>query len=123
MSIQMVFFIILSVVAIALIAMVRISRARRNRAILGDRTVKNSEVYVGNLNYRTEETDLERHFAQYGKISEVKIIKNNRTGRSKGYAFIRYTSANEAEKALSSHGAEFNSRSLVVRIAKSEAHG
>ena len=119
MSIQIVFFIILSIVAVALILMVRVSRGKT-----GMRTgqAKNSEVYVGNLNYRTEEQELKKHFAQYGKINEVKIIKNNRTGRSKGYAFIRYASANEAEKALSSHGAQFNSRSLVVRIAKSQAH-
>ena len=119
MSIQMVFFIILSIVAVLLIAMVRINRSKRR---VGTGPAVNSEVYVGNLNYRTQEQDLKQHFSQYGKINEVKIIKNNRTGRSKGYAFIRYASANEAEGALVEHGEQFNSRALVVRIAKSQAH-
>ena len=120
MSMQLIFTLFLLVTALFLVRAIRASRRRGGKATRGH--ASNSEVYVGNLNYRTDEQELTQHFAQYGKINEVKIIKNNRTGRSKGYAFIRYGSANEAEKALSSHGAEFNSRALVVRIAKSQAH-
>lgn len=115
MSIQLMSVLILSPVAILILARIYKSRRCRN----GDGN--NNEVYVGNLNYQTGEADLKRHFSQYGKINEIKIIKNNRTGRSKGYAFIRYANTNEAERALASHGEEFNSRALVVRIAKSQA--
>ena len=94
-----------------------IIRSRRRRG----RLTGENEVYVGNLNYRTKENDLKSFFSQYGKINEVKIIKNNRTGRSKGYAFIRYSTDAEAANALASHGEDFNSRALVVRIAKSQA--
>jgi RNA recognition motif-containing protein len=114
MSVQLMSVLILSVIAILVLAIIRKSRRRR-----GDSS--SHEVYVGNLNYQTNEADLKRHFSQYGKINEIKIIKNNRTGRSKGYAFIRYANGNEAEQALSSHGKEFNTRALVVRIAKSHA--
>lgn len=115
MSAQLVLVLVFSAVALVLLLMVIRSRRRGGSAA-------NSEVYVGNLNYRTREGELKSFFSQYGKINEVKIIKNNRTGRSKGYAFIRYASEKEANDALSSHGEDFNSRALVVRIAKSQAH-
>jgi len=112
MSAQFMFVIILSAVAVILMTMV--IRSRRNAAA-------SSEVYVGNLNYYTKENELKKFFSQFGKINEIKIIKNNRTGRSKGYAFIRYKTDNEANNALASHGQQFNNRALVVRIAKSQA--
>ncbi|OGO94234.1 MAG: hypothetical protein A3F41_03280 [Coxiella sp. RIFCSPHIGHO2_12_FULL_44_14] len=75
-------------------------------------------MYVGNLPYRIDENILKDHFAQYGDIQTVKVVRNFRTGQSKGYAFITYANAKQATKALIAHGQEFHGRSMVVRIAK-----
>ncbi len=79
----------------------------------------NDQIYVGNLPYHVRENDLHNHFSRFGAIETIKIVRNLRTGRSKGYAFVTYTSAKQAVKALSAHGKDLQGRSLVVRIAKS----
>lgn len=78
----------------------------------------NEQIYVGNLPYRLDETDLRGYFSRFGGIQAIKIIRNFKTGRSKGYAFVTYQSAKQAAKALAAHGRELGGRSLVVRIAK-----
>lgn len=78
----------------------------------------NDQIYVGNLSYRLNETDLQGYFSRFGTIQTIKIICNFKTGQSKGYAFVTYQSAKQAVKALAAHGEEFGGRSLVVRIAK-----
>ena len=45
-------------------------------------------IYVGNLNYRVKEADLQQVMEDYGTVSSVKVIMDRETGRSKGFAFI-----------------------------------
>ena len=78
----------------------------------------NDQIYVGNLPYRIQENDLHGYFSRFGPIETIKIVRNFRTGRSKGYAFVTYESAKQAVKALAAHGKDLHGRSMVVRIAK-----
>lgn len=78
----------------------------------------NEQVYVGNLPYHISEEDLRHYFSQYGVAHSVRVIRNFKTGRSKGYAFVTYNSAAQAKAALAAHGKEMQGRSMVVRIAK-----
>ena len=48
-------------------------------------------MYVGNLNYRVKEGDLEQAMAAYGVVTSVKVIKDRETGKSKGFAFHLYS--------------------------------
>jgi RNA recognition motif-containing protein len=77
-----------------------------------------SKIYAGNLSYDTKEADLEEFFAQYGKTSEVKLIKDNTTGRSKGFAFITFENQKDAEASLEANGAELQGRKIRVNIAR-----
>jgi len=79
---------------------------------------ENEQIYVGNLHYNVQKNTLFDTFKPFGTIREVRIIQNNKTGRSKGFAFIRFKTADQAEKALKMHGRDLYGRSLVVRIAK-----
>ena len=45
-------------------------------------------MYVGNLNYRVKEGDLEQAMSAYGVVTSVKVIKDRETGKSKGFAFV-----------------------------------
>lgn len=72
-------------------------------------------IYVGNVAYKATEEDLRTLFEQYGEVSSVKIIRNPKTGRSKGFAFVEMpddASASEAIKKI--NGTEFLGRSLKV---------
>ena len=45
-------------------------------------------IYVGNLSYGVDESQLKGIFEQYGEVSSVKIINDKFTGRSKGFGFV-----------------------------------
>jgi len=46
-------------------------------------------IYVGNINYSLSEDDIRKIFEVMGKVESVKIVQDKRSGRSKGYGFIR----------------------------------
>ena len=74
-------------------------------------------MYVGNLNYRVKEGDLEQAMAAYGVVTSVKVIKDRETGKSKGFAFVEME--NEAAQAMNElNGSEFMGRQLVIKEAR-----
>lgn len=109
-------YLVISLVVIAILVMlVLVIRGRRRSA---SRSGGSEQIYIGNLSYKVGERDLKNHFSQYGEIIEVRIVKDRRTGRSKGYAFVTFATARDAKKSLVDHGRELAGRSLVVHIAK-----
>ncbi|TXG52807.1 hypothetical protein EZV62_021976 [Acer yangbiense] len=55
---------------------------------------------VLNITFRTSADDLFPLFDKYGKVVDVFIPRNRRTGESRGFAFVRYKYADEAQKAV-----------------------
>ncbi|SHF93696.1 RNA recognition motif. (a.k.a. RRM, RBD, or RNP domain) [Bacteroides luti] len=76
-------------------------------------------IYVGNLNYRVREADLQQIMEDYGTVTSVKVIMDRETGKSKGFGFIEMPNDAEAAKAIAElNGAEFEGRALVVKEAR-----
>ena len=76
-------------------------------------------IYVGNLDYKVNENDLESLFSEYGTVSSVKIISDKYNGRSKGFGFVEMENDNEAKKAVSGlNGSSLKSRDITVNEAK-----
>ncbi|KAM4777104.1 protein boule-like isoform 2-T2 [Cyanocitta cristata] len=78
-----------------------VSPVRLNNLIGSPRfgTVTPNSVFVGGIDFKTNENDLKKFFAQYGSVTEVKII-NDRAGVSKGYGFVTFETQEEAQKIL-----------------------
>ncbi|WP_158771781.1 RNA-binding protein [Paraglaciecola sp. L1A13] len=75
-------------------------------------------LYVGNLPYRANEQAVQQHFELQGQVHSVRLMKDRRTGKRKGYGFVEMTSAG-AEKAIENlNDSEFQERTLKVRMAK-----
>lgn len=55
-------------------------------------------IYIGNLNYRVRESDLQQVLEEYGVVESVKLIIDRDTNRSKGFAFAEFTNESEARK-------------------------
>ena len=73
----------------------------------------NSKLYVGNLDYSVNSTELKELFVKYGEVKEVKIIEG------KGFAFIEMANQIDAEKAKKElNGSDFKGRPLKVDAAK-----
>ena len=81
--------------------------------------VDNSKtLYVGNLPYRANEQAVQQHFELQGQVLSVRLMKDRRTGKRKGYGFVEMTAAG-AEKAIQNlNDSEFQERTLKVRMAK-----
>lgn len=76
-------------------------------------------IYIGNLDYRVTEDALKGIFEKYGSVSEVKIITDKFTGRSKGFGFIVMENNSEAKKAISElNGTTVENRQITVNEAR-----
>lgn len=76
-------------------------------------------IYVGNLDYKVDETDLESLFEEFGAVSSAKVIIDKFSGRSKGFGFITMDNDDEAAKAIKElDGTMLKSREVVVNEAR-----
>jgi RNA recognition motif-containing protein len=74
---------------------------------------------VGNLSYQTVENDLQDYFSQAGTVTSVNLMLDKVTGKSRGFAFVEFATAEEASKAVEDfHGKEFQGRALTVNVAR-----
>ena len=77
------------------------------------------KLYVGNLSYNVNNNELEEMFAPHGTVESASIITDRDTGRSKGFAFVEMSSAEEAQAAITGlNGMSVSGRSIVVNISK-----
>ena len=77
------------------------------------------KLYVGNLSFETTENDLQDLFEQHGQVSEVKLMMDRMTGKSRGFAFITMNDNAQAGAAMSAlNGRELNGRTLSVNEAR-----
>ncbi|OGO63764.1 MAG: hypothetical protein A2029_04480 [Chloroflexi bacterium RBG_19FT_COMBO_47_9] len=78
-----------------------------------------NKLYVGNLPFSTTEEDLRGMFAQAGTVVSVSLIKDRDSGRSRGFAFVEFSSQAEAEKAVSLfNNTPLDNRTLKVNLAR-----
>jgi RNA recognition motif-containing protein len=76
-------------------------------------------IYIGNLSYEVTEEDLKGAFEVFGEVNTVKVIKDNHTGRSKGFGFVEMPAKAEAESAIEAlNGKDLKGRSLNVSEAR-----
>ena len=80
--------------------------------------MQQNKLYVGNFPYSVDESKLREMFSSFGEISDITLIKDRDTGRSKGFAFITFATQQAAETALSLNGKDVDGRSLKVNMAQ-----
>ena len=77
------------------------------------------KIYVGNLSYDSGEDDIRQVFENVGDVTEVNIIIDRMSGRSKGFGFVEMPDKDEATSAIETlNGTELNGRALNVNEAK-----
>src|SRR5205085_11646077 len=84
------------------------------------------KLYVGNLPYEVGETELQDLFARVGPVESATVVRDQATGRARGFGFVEMTSDDDAQKAITELNAkEIGGRSLAVNRArpKTERNG
>jgi len=76
-------------------------------------------IYAGNLSFDVTEGELKELFAPFGQVTEVRLIMDKSSGKSKGFGFIEMPSKEEAEKAIEGlNGKDIKGRAMAVNEAK-----
>jgi len=76
-------------------------------------------IYVGNLPHKVTEDEVRQAFAEFGQVTEVRLITDKFSGESKGFGFVEMPSKAEAEKAIQEmNGKELMGRALNVNEAR-----
>ena len=76
-------------------------------------------IYVGNLSAKTTEEELREAFESFGDVDSAKIIKDNLTGRSRGFGFVEMPNQDQAQAAIAElNGKELGGSPLTVNEAK-----
>ncbi len=79
----------------------------------------NSKIYVGNIPVQATEADLKNHFSKAGDVASVKIMKDQQSGQSRGFAFIEMSTRREAQKAVSMFNKQkFMEKEILVNEAR-----
>jgi RNA recognition motif-containing protein len=78
-----------------------------------------NRLYVGNLPFTTTELELQDMFAQAGAVTEVLLMQDKFTGKSRGFAFVTMASETDAQNAVSQlDGKQIDGRPLRVNEAR-----
>ncbi len=81
-------------------------------------------IYVGNLSFKASEVEVRQAFSAYGEVSSVAVIKDQATGKSRGFAFVEMPNNTEAQAAIAGlNGKELMGRQLMINEARPRTVG
>ncbi|KAI4329116.1 hypothetical protein L6164_021416 [Bauhinia variegata] len=76
-------------------------------------------LYVSGLSFRTTEESLRNAFKNFGELMEVNLVIDKIANRPRGFAFLRYATEEESQKAIEGmHGKFLDGRVIFVEVAK-----
>ena len=79
-------------------------------------------IFIGNLSYNVTEGDLRQTFEAFGQVASATVIKDEQSGRSKGFGFVEMPEQAEAQSAIVAlNGQAFKGRTITVNEARAQA--
>ena len=57
-------------------------------------------LFVGNMSFQTEESELRTLFEPFGELSRISLVTDRDTGQPRGFAFVEMPNDDEATKAI-----------------------
>ena len=82
------------------------------------------KLFVGGLSWGTNDDGLRQAFERFGELTEVKVVLDRDTGRSRGFGFVTFAEPDDADKAVAEmNGTELDGRSIRVDEAQDKGGG
>jgi RNA recognition motif-containing protein len=76
-------------------------------------------IYCGNLSFQSSQDEIRELFAAHGEVSDVHVVMDRETGRSRGFAFVEMATEEQAKKAIQAlDGQSVGGRNLKVNEAQ-----
>jgi len=82
-----------------------------------------NKVFVGGLSWDTDSTGLRNAFADSGEVVDAKVIQDRETGRSRGFGFVTFDSADAVNRAITKNGTMLDGRTIRVDRAAARDNG
>ena len=80
------------------------------------------KIFIGNLSYNVTEGYLRQTFEAFGQVASATVIKDEQSGRSKGFGFVEMPEQAEAQSAIAAlNGQAFKGRTITVNEARAQA--
>jgi RNA recognition motif-containing protein len=84
----------------------------------------NRKLFVGNLSFNTQESTLEELFAQAGPVASVRVMRDQATGRARGFGFVEMETEDAAQAAIDRfNNTELDGRRIAVNEARPQVPG
>jgi len=81
-------------------------------------------VYVGGLSYHADENDLRDAFEKHGNVTNVKVICDRETGKSRGFGFVHFDNKSDAQQAIDAcSGQDIKGREITCSFARERGQG
>jgi RNA recognition motif-containing protein len=82
------------------------------------------KLYVGNLPFDVDEQTLQTLFAAHGTVDSVNVMRDQATGRARGFAFVEMATDEDAQQAISTlNNSSLGGRNLTVNEARPKTGG
>jgi RNA recognition motif-containing protein len=79
-------------------------------------------LYVGNLPYKANESHVRQLFSEYGEVFAVRLMKDKRTGKRRGFGFVVVASKDTDSVIETLNDHDYMQRTLKVRVANDPKH-
>lgn len=82
------------------------------------------KIYVGNLPFSVNDTELRSMFEAHGQVASASVVMDRETGRPRGFGFVEMSDDGEADQAINAmNGKEIGGRALTVNEARPREGG
>ena len=82
-----------------------------------------TKIYVGNLPFSANESEVRELFSQHGTVESVSLIMDRETGRPRGFGFVEMSRADATRAIQNLNGKEMGGRALRVNEAQERTAG
>jgi RNA recognition motif-containing protein len=80
------------------------------------------KIFIGSLSYNVAAEDLCGAFEAFGQVASAIVIKDEQSGRSKGFGFVEMPVQAEAQSAIAAlNGQAFKGRTITVNEARPQS--
>ncbi len=88
----------------------------RERGETSDRN-RGQTVYVAGIARHLRESEVEKLFSKYGRVVDVRVVRDRETGEGRGFGFLVFEDSKDAQDAIRAlDGTDFEGKRLVVEL-------
>ena len=85
--------------------------------------MSHEKCFLGGLSYSSTDESLMRYFAPFGEIEDVHVVRDNQTGASRGFGFIRFVHKQDQDRVVNQHEHMVDGRKVMARDATPRRDG